>query len=200
MNFDKVRAVTSKADEKAAAQKISSVALELGVRENNEHIGTGMGGNKAQLLALMAFHHELINEPGLTIRITDGLMEWGIEWFLNASRKEIRQVLDIALPIAKYTPIDDVQSNPAYATAPNASRWRVLSLANHLCQKLASELDNGDTSGVQATAFALVGFPQEFILMSVREYIQIERLVKHDLDEHPDFGNILLTINKQVDN
>lgn len=200
MNFDKIRASTTERDKKAAAQKIQSLSLELGVREDNGHVGTGMGGNKAQLLALMAFQNELINEPGLTIRANNGLMEWGIEWFLTTSKKDIRQMLDVVLPIAKYTPIDDVRSNPAYSLGPNVSRWSVLSLSNMLCQKLASELDNGNTSGVQATAFALVGFPQEFILLSVREHIQIERLVKHNLDEHPDFGKILHKINKEVDN
>lgn len=200
MNFDKVRAVTTKADEKAAAQKINSVALELGVREDNIHVGTGRGGNKAQLIAFMSLRHELINESGLSIRVDKGLMEWGIEWFLTANKVDIRKALDVAIPIAQHTPIDDVRRNPEYATAPNASRWGILQLSNHLCQKLAAELDQGDTSSVQATAFALTGFPQEFILVSVREHIQIGRLVKHNLDEHPDFGKILTSINQQVDN
>ncbi len=181
-----------------AKQRLQWLSLELSVREDNQHIGTGIGGNNSQLLALMSFHHELVNNS-IPIETDRGLMRWGSSWLERASRKDIRARLDIEVPIPKYTPLDKITNDPKYSLGPNVASWRVLFFAEGLCQKLARELDNGDESNVQVTAYALAGFPMEVILMAVRKHIQIERLVRHNLDEHPDFGTILTKINKTVD-
>ncbi len=199
MNFDTIDKSINPASQVIAKQKLQWLSLELGVREDNQHIGSGLGGNNGQLIALMSFHHELINDPTTTIEPDRGLMRWGSSWFEQSSRKDIRHELDVKIPIAKYTPLDKVINDPKYSLGPNVSSWRVLFFAEGLCQKLARELDNGDESNVQVTAFALIGFPMETILMAVRKHIQIERLVRHNLDEHPDFGKILNKINKTVD-
>jgi len=39
----------------------------------------------------------------------------------------------------------------------------------------------------------------ENVLVAVRSQIQIDRLVRFNLDEHPDWEQVLNKINKQVD-
>lgn len=199
MKFDTIDNSISPNLQTVAEQKLQWLSLELGVREDNQHVGTGLGGNNSQLVALMSFHHELINDAAVTIETDRGLMRWGSPWFEQVSKKTIRHEVDAKIPIAKHTPLDQVTNDPKYSLGPNVASWRVLFFAEGLCQKLARELDNGDESNVQVTAYALAGFPMEVILMAVRKHIQIERLVRHNLDEHPDFGTILTKINKTVD-
>lgn len=199
MNFDTIDKSISVREQHVAKEKLQGITLELGTREDNYHIGSALGGNNGQLIALMSFHHELVNDHNLSIETDRGLMRWGSLWMERASRKDIRQKLDVNIPVPKYTPLDKVTNDPRYSLGPNVASWRVLFFAEGLCQKLARELDNGDESNVQVTAFALIGFPMEVILMAVRKHIQIERLVRHNLDEHPDFGNILSKINRKVD-
>ena len=200
MKFDTIDKSISPASQADAQKKLQWLSLELGVREDNQHVGTGLGGNNGQLVALMSFHHELIKDDTLTMEPERGLMRWGSSWFGQASRKAVRYEVDAKVPIAKYTPLDQVINDPRYSLGPNISSWNVMFYAENICKKLADELDRGDESNVQATAFALIGFPMETILMSVRKHIQIERLVRHNLDEHPDFEKVLRTINKTVDN
>jgi len=199
MNFDSIDASIDLKSQITSKQKLHWLSLELGVREDNEHVGSGLGGNNSQLLALMSFHHELVNDSSIKIKIDRGLMRWGKRWFERASKKEIRSEVDALIPVPKYTPQDTILNDPRYSLGPNASTWKVLLFAENICKQLASELDKGDTSSVQAVAFALAGFPMETILMAVRKHIQIERLVRHNLDEHPDFGKLLSRINKTVD-
>lgn len=200
MKFDTFDKSLSIKERELAEKKFQWLTLELGVREDNEHIGSGLGGNNAQLFALMSFHNEIINDASTKIKIDRGLIQWGSHWFLSASRKEIRHELDVALPIQKYTPLETIQNDQRYSLGPNVSRWTVLLYAFEMCRKLADELDRGDESNVQVTALSLYGFPMETVLLSVRRFIQIERLVRHNLDEHPDFGKILNKINRSVDN
>jgi len=199
MNFDRIERSITKDTQAVLQKKLQWLVLELGVREDNYHIGTGLGGNNAQLFALMSFYHEVVVKDDLTIQIDDGVMRWGYAWFERASKKDIRRELDIKLPVVKGASLDDVRKDPRFSLGPNVSNWSVLSFADILCQKLASELDNGDESNVGPTAFALAGFPMEVVLMTVRRQIQIDRLIRHNLDEHPHFGKILHSINKTVD-
>ena len=60
-------------------------------------------------------------------------------------------------------------------------------LASILCQELAVELDKGITTNVTAVGNAILPMPLEIILLSVRRFIQIERLIKHNMDETPGF-------------
>lgn len=199
MNFDTIDKSVPPDLQVVAKGKLQWLSLELGVREDNQHVGSGLGGNNGQLIALMSFHHELVNDNTLSVEIDRGLIRWGATWLEQSSKKDIRHELDVKVPIAKYTPLDKVVNDPRYSLGPNVASWRVLFFAEGLCQKLARELDNGDESNVQVTAYALTGFPMEVILMAVRKHIQIDRLVRHNLDEHPDFGKILSKINKTVD-
>lgn len=200
MKFDTFDKALNPKEKELAEKKFNWLTLELGVREDNQHIGSGLGGNNAQLFALMSFHNELVNDASTKIKIDRGLIQWGSDWFLSAGRKLIRHELDAVLPIQKYTPLETILNDQRFSLGPNVSRWTVLLYAFDLCKKLADELDRGDTSNVQVTALSLYGFPMETVLLSVRRFIQIERLVRFNLDEHPDFGKILSKINREVDN
>ncbi len=198
MKFDRIAGSIGPQHRKNAQGRFQSITLELGCREDNEHVGSGLGGNPSQLMALMTFSHELV-DSNLTIEIDRGLMRWGSDFLLQSRRRDIRHELDIKLPIAKYTQLDP-RTDPRFSLGPNIAQVHLLMFANKLCADLASELDRGDETNVTAVGMALVGFPMEIILMSVRRYIQIERLVKFNLDEHPAWEKVLSRVNKEVDN
>lgn len=199
MKFDQMATSIGKAKRADLQKKFQSLILELGVRDDNEHVGTGLGGNSAQLVALMSFRNELIDNPDTTIEVRDGYIEWGSPWFRQVKRKDVRHELDAKLPIPKGTTWDAITSNPRFANGPNVSSWDVLSYASRMCAELARDLDNGIQSKIKPTAMALAGFPMEVVLLSVRMQIQIERLVKYNLDEDKEFGKILHVVNKEID-
>jgi len=199
MNFDRVDKAISKPKQVAARKRFRQIMLELGTRENNEHVGSGIGGNPSQLFALMSFSHELVSSTITTIDINGGTIRWSKEWLENSSSKAIRHELDAKLPIPKYTPLELIRQDPQFNRGPNVENWAIYLFACNLCESLAAQLDRGDETNVKATALALSGFPSDVCLMSIRKYIQIERLVRHNLDEHPDFGKILTNINRAVD-
>lgn len=199
MNFDTIDKSIPQNEQNCAQKNFQGLTLELGVRDDNQHVGSGLGGNGSQLFALMSFSHELVSDPSITIQIDRGLMRWGVEWFNRATRKEMRYELDAKLPIAKATPLDDIRKDTRFSLGPNVSNWDTLFFACNMCAALASDLDSGKKDKVRPTALALSGFPMETTLVAVRQYIQIDRLVKYDLDEHPDFSKVLTTINKAID-
>ena len=68
--------------------------------------------------------------------------------------------------------------------------------ASKLCSDLASELDNNNYSNVTNVAQELKNFTPEVIILSVKEHIGLERIVKHDLDTYKDFNDIFLDLAK----
>src|SRR5581483_7171667 len=72
------------------------------------------------------------------------------------------------------------------------------------CARLANQLDQAKTPSDLPPSVKHVGkflqkVPQENVLVAVRSQIQIDRLVRFNLDEHPDWEQVLNRINKQVD-
>jgi hypothetical protein len=71
------------------------------------------------------------------------------------------------------------------------------------CARLATQLDNSNENELPPAVKHVGKFLQkasyENVLVAVRSQIQIERLVKFNLDEHQDWADILSKINKQVD-
>jgi hypothetical protein len=71
------------------------------------------------------------------------------------------------------------------------------------CARLATQLDNSDEANPPASVKHVGKFLQkvsyENVLVAVRSQIQIDRLVRFDLDEHPDWQQVLSKINKQMD-
>ena len=71
------------------------------------------------------------------------------------------------------------------------------------CARLATQLDqaneNEPPKSIQHVGKFLQKVSYENVLVAVRSQIQIDRLVKFNLDEHPDWEHVLNKINKQVD-
>jgi len=71
-----------------------------------------------------------------------------------------------------------------------------------VCARLAAQLDGSDgkklPNSVQHVGKFLTNVAHENVLVSVRSQIQIERLVKHSLDEAPHWKDVLSKINKAV--
>jgi hypothetical protein len=72
------------------------------------------------------------------------------------------------------------------------------------CTRLANQLDHVEAGGELPPAIKHVGkflhkVSHENVLVAVRSQVQIERLVKFNLDEHPDWAQVLGRINKEVD-
>ena len=74
-----------------------------------------------------------------------------------------------------------------------------LILASILCQDLAMDLDAGSIKKVRPIGAVLMDFPAEIILLAVRRHIQIERLVRHDMDEDPIFMRVLTKVNRGIE-
>jgi hypothetical protein len=71
------------------------------------------------------------------------------------------------------------------------------------CARLATQLDqakeNEPPPSIKHVGKFLQKVSYENVLVAVRSQIQIDRLVKFNLDEHPDWEHVLNKINKQVD-
>lgn len=197
MNFDHID--SSVKHQSRLQSKFQGLALELGIRHDNGHVGSGLGGNNPQLFALMSFRHELVDDPSLTIEVKNGTVRWGDIWLEGAKRADIRKELDAKLPVSKKLSFQDIQNDAAFASGPNVRSWDTLRDALTTCAGLASDLDKGVETRVSSTASVLKGNPMEVNLVAIRTQIQIERLVRHNLDEHPEFGKLLTPINKAVD-
>ena len=70
------------------------------------------------------------------------------------------------------------------------------------CARLATQLDNSNGSSPPASVQYVGKFLQkvayENVLVAVRSQIQIDRLVRFNLDEHPDWEPLLNKINKKA--
>ena len=71
------------------------------------------------------------------------------------------------------------------------------------CARLANQLDTSKNDDVSESIKNVGKFLQkvsyENVLVAVRSQIQIDRLVKFELDEHPEWASFLTKINSQVE-
>lgn len=71
------------------------------------------------------------------------------------------------------------------------------------CARLATQLDQSKPDepppGIKHVGKFLQKVTYENVLVAVRSQIQIDRMVKFSLDEHPDWSLVLAKINKQVE-
>src|SRR6185295_5616012 len=80
---------------KPASLKFKKLLVELAIRDQNYHVGTGLGGNNFQLLTLMNMSHTLSSDTSILIYIHgDNEVRWNAHWMTTASMMEIRKVLD----------------------------------------------------------------------------------------------------------
>lgn len=232
MNFDIISGEITYADGVKTKRQFDRTLIDLGVRKNNEHVGSGMGGDNFQLLVLMSLKHSLAcnhqQSSPLVFVSSNKIISWNSSWLKGSSLKTIREELNILFPNIseeyKYLGMmcEALGANSSLRTCVQQYQEHFPNLAGSLegkyfynstklsnieqliqayvmCQELAYHLDRGDTSLIQPMGGHLSQFPPEIILMSVRKFIQIERLVRHNLDEDPVFGPILNRINSLVD-
>ena len=215
---------------KACQSKFDWLAVELGVRKENQYCGSGLGGNNFQLMALMDMNHSLSSRPMISLKFstTNGSLVWGSNWLQYFTRAQIRHKLDEVFPTIvesfkykalalealaesnnlrstlnvhkdQFPQLTACLAGKLYLFDANLSNVERLIQAFVMCQELAVDLDNNDLSRVQTIGAALYEFPSETILLSVRRYIGISRLVKHNLDEDPIFNKCLRKVTKLVD-
>jgi hypothetical protein len=70
------------------------------------------------------------------------------------------------------------------------------------CARLATQLDQAKEDPPESVKFVgkfLQKAASETVLVTVRSQIQIERLIKWNLDEHPDWKDILNKISRQIE-
>ncbi len=159
--------------------------------------------------------------------LTRNRLEWGAQWLNQIRYVDIRHKLDEVVPTIaesrKYLALalEDISGTEnlrsaleknkehfpqvmaclkgeTYSFDKNLSNVDKLILACVMCQDLARDLDNGITKKVQYIGSALYEFPTEIILLSIRRHIQIDRLVRHNLDEDPVFVKTLDKVTKRV--
>lgn len=227
MNFSHVDDRLTVKEVKAAKRVFNWLFVELGIRENNFHIGTGRGGNNLQLVTLMSFTHTLVKRP-IDIRVDDKRVAWSAEWLINTPRKQIRTRLDevfeiideqhkylaaalteltkpnmTAAPTAEhrqhFPQLIQVLESKNYHLNPSLTMVEQLVLSCVMCHEMSLRLDKKDTSLVASVGKALQEFPDEIVLFSVRKYVQIERLINFNIDEHPDWDKMLSHISKVAD-
>jgi hypothetical protein len=73
-----------------------------------------------------------------------------------------------------------------------------MNLAILLCHKLALDLDANDLSSVSAVSSILSDLPIESVIVAIRSYLQLERIVCHDLDSNNVFRPLLEKMNAHV--
>jgi hypothetical protein len=157
----------------------------------------------------------------------NNIISWGVDHLINSDMRTIREDLDTFFPvitekhkylalslmslpnndqfakviadhIASFPKIGQTIKDGKYKQLHSLNMYEQLMVAYMLCNQLASELDQGIKKNVQSVARALDHFNDEVILLSVRLFIGIERLVHHDLDEDEVFYPVLNRINKVV--
>jgi len=209
-------------------EQFQRLTLELGIRKNNEHVGSGLGGNNFQLLVLMGLQHRLVRSRHIQIRITDQDITWGSEYLLQSMSK-IRRKLDETFPAIQQkhkvmaAAIEGMLRHPGsyygsimehkesfpglmsylaggeYRHDPSMPLHEQLLMAMVITANLATQLDRGDLSRMGASGRAMSNFCGEIILLSVRMNIQIDRLVQHNMDEDRVWYSILMKINREID-
>lgn len=228
MKFDKIDPTISYGRVKDAEDRFQRIIIELGVREDNYWVGTSMGGNNFQLVTLMNLRHELVNDSRITIEAKPNRILWGSRFLRNAKLINIRHELNakfpsileknkyMALPLqiladhpeslrqgfmkykAHFPKLAAALEGKSFRYDSSMTHWEMLIAAFVLCQDLASDLDKGKRDNITPIAVALMPMPPEIVLLSVRRYIQIERLINHNLDEHPEFLKVLEKVTKRI--
>ena len=207
MKFTKIDSSLPSALINKASEKFEQLMLELGVRDDNLHVGTGLGGNNLQLYSLLGVKHSLMKLPkGIIVTYDDGIW-WDAETLAFSSRVDMRKKVDTIFPLVEerypgaflFSKEFDDATKINYLKLVSREMQGSLINAKVMCEGLAKELDSGDTSNIAMTAKWLGALPFEIVLVSVRKFIGLERLVKFNLDEDKGFGPILHQINKLVD-
>lgn len=222
MKFNEIEKTITDEQTAAATKRLDWLFTELGCAKDNAHIGTGMGGNNAQLLVLLDFNHNLVKSEN-SIMLDKRNIMWGVDWLTGVDKKEIRAKLNEVFPaIRENTPnaaaLEEVVDSKniretiakhkelfpklianlegdVFKRDETMSRVETVIYACVLCQELADGLAKDDKSLADPVGKSLAALPPEMVLFPVRKHIGLSVLVKHMLDEDAVFGNMLKQIN-----
>lgn len=223
MDFSHIDSRLTTAQVQAGKDKMEWLLTELAVRDDNHHVGTGLGGDNFQLLTLTNLKHTLVKRD-IDIHVSDTHIAWGVPWFVKATKTAVRLKLDQAFPqiveknkvislalqafanssflrssVAEYREhfpeLNKTLDSKTYVYNPNLSPLEQMIAACVLCQELARDLDNGNARPIPITGLALMDFPPDILLYSIRRHIQIDRLVKFNMDEDPVFLKVMDKVN-----
>ena len=214
-----VSAGISQFDEQEARKKFKQLMLYLGIRTNNYHVANGQGGNNWLLCLLAEYDHMLVSDS-IRPRRTDGKMTWGVGWLKETPLGKMREELDAIMDSQPRHIVMSMFLNhngrlhdafPHHkALMPDVDCWlqgfpltRELSWQEQLlaacllCEDTAEAIDKNKV--VDSTKLAkLITLPEEILLLSIRWKIQIDRLIRANLDEDPILGPVLSKIKKAV--
>jgi len=183
-----------------------------------------MGGDNYQLMMLSTFNHS-IDYLIESFIVKDNNITWGYDFLCNLSRKQIRNILNqkfssieennkeqttVLLDLARsksilsvvrkyssnYPEIIKLVDNSDYQNIARLSTHNQLIIGFILCQELAAKLDVNDLTSIKLTVSNLNYLSEYIILLAVRKYITLERIIKFNLDKDPNWETLLLRVNK----
>ncbi len=181
MKFDQVSHNISYELIKYCEKQIQLVLLDLALRSDNIYIGSGRGGNSAQLFAISSLQNHLTDEDDIYFISSEKCINWG-------ALALCKGILSIRLQIDRIMPDIESCTKGQYIVP-------IIVNANMICDKFAKELDKGNTSNIGAIVDQLSIFPLEAVIIALRDHLTIERLLKYNIDEHPLWHPLLHQIN-----
>jgi len=238
VKFDSISSAIRSDQVAQASRKMGKLILELGIRETNYHVGSGLGGNNYQMLVLVQMqHHLVVSDVPLALSANKNAMYWSVDTLLNFKIKDLRAEVDRifksvgnefkimanVLNANVSNPIDFVDSligsEPGKDALTmvnnimvgekvdlcNLSFSNQILIATMLCYRLANSLDNTGEDPrwrdihIDSVGLALKHVEPEVFLITVRKCIQLDRIIKHNLDEHPSWSDTFYKINRMVD-
>lgn len=194
--------------------RIDSILAEYALRSNNEHVGSGYGGNTLYF-GYIQNRESVITTEVENVDFTEGKILWNPE-FLSKSKSEIRKYLDNLIKdrIEKENftfsldalnvddtigGVDPERLLRGEIDLPNLAALNLdnkLFLCMRVCASLAAHLDKEDANKYFEKFHDIISrFNIGVSLISIRTQIGIERLVHFNLDEDTVLGPYLMKMN-----
>ncbi len=192
----------------SAEERLQGVLLELSCRKGNQHIGSGLGGNPKQYLALASLNTSFVSNQSNLFVLDNNSLFIDRKIFDSLSLKDLRkeidnllteEILNKLLPIPELTlylegnNVDDSVVNLSLINTDSIPPIQVellkaISLAIKFRNLVIEQVpvDAPDTFQVSAELKQLAGeiqkFPNAIILLSIRRCLGIDTIVRHNLD------------------
>jgi hypothetical protein len=192
-------------------EKLQRIIFEYTLRPDNQHCGTGTGGNLEHYM-FIADKKIVQSEKIESIKISGDELICNLTYIVNTSSKEVRDKLDeqIAAAIAEthfVSPIRYVKEGSVYKVVADEIDLEKDSLAARMaiaarkCADFSKQLEAGNlTDDVFTDLVAYLSSVEiPVALFALRTQVGIERIVRFELDEHKVLGPFLQQINKQMD-
>lgn len=223
MKFTTIKANIASSITNKCQEKLTALAIELATRKDNYHVGSGLGGNNFQMLVLLGMEHHLSNAD-IFIASKNNTFIWGTDFLMDNSIASIRKELDKAFKNVKeynklmalmflnptnlnevinsyednFPILKDIFSDKRSGDFKNLSPHQQITIAFIMCAKYSFELDNKNKKNTKMVGQSLATLSPEIVLLAIRKYIGLERIINHSLDEHPSWENIFSNINRRV--